>query len=121
MFKARDANVWQCEFPVGFPVDVSALNSIIINIFHDAVAFIESRCVVKAKHVCWSVNSFDSILRWKNCNRAEALMQFFPRKIERINRPTRHVFLHKPVFTSIRISVPLISNNLLDDVKSIQL
>ena len=34
-----------------------------------------------------------SILRWKNCTRAEALVQLFPRKIERINRPTRHVFL----------------------------
>ena len=26
MFKARDANVWQREFPVGFPVEVSAFN-----------------------------------------------------------------------------------------------
>ena len=51
MFKARDANVWQREFPVGFPVEVSALNSIFINIFHDVVARIESRCVIKAKHV----------------------------------------------------------------------
>ena len=32
--------------------------------------------------------------RWKNCTRIEALVQFFPRKIERINRPTRHVLLH---------------------------
>ena len=31
MFKARDANVWQREFPVGFPVEVSALNSLFIN------------------------------------------------------------------------------------------
>ena len=45
--KARDANVWQREFPV----EVSALNSIFINIFHDVVARIESRCVIKAKHV----------------------------------------------------------------------
>ena len=40
---------------------------------------------------CWSVNSFDLALeklhsRWS----AHAI---FPRKIERINRPTRHVFL----------------------------
>ena len=58
MFKARDANIWQREFPVGFPFEVSALNSIFINIFHDAVARIESRCVIKAKHfllVCWFV------------------------------------------------------------------
>ena len=51
MFKACDANVWQREFPVGFPVEVSALNSIFINIFHDVVACIGSRCVIKAKHV----------------------------------------------------------------------
>ena len=51
MFKARDAIVWQREFPVGFPVEVSALNSLVINIFHNVVARIESRCVIKAKHV----------------------------------------------------------------------
>ena len=51
MFKAHDANVWQREFPVGFPVEVSALNSLFINIFHDVVARIESKCVIKAKHV----------------------------------------------------------------------
>ena len=31
MFKARVANVWQCAFPVGFPVEVSALNLLFIN------------------------------------------------------------------------------------------
>ena len=35
------------------------------------------------------------MFRWKNCTRAETLVQFFPRKIERINRPTRHVLLQK--------------------------
>ena len=70
----------QREFPVGFPVEASALNSLFINIFHGVVACIESRCVIKAKHVLLV------------CTRAEALVQFFPRKIERINRPTRHVF-----------------------------
>ena len=35
------------------------------------------------------------IVRWKNCTRAETLVQFFPHKIEQMNRPTRHVFLHK--------------------------
>ena len=34
-----------------------------------------------------------SILRGKNCTSAPARVQFFQRKIERINRPTRH-FLH---------------------------
>ena len=47
MFKSRDANVWQREFPV----EASALNSIFINIFHDVVARIESRCLIKVKHV----------------------------------------------------------------------
>ena len=51
MLKACDANVWQREFPVGFPVEVSALNSLFINIFHDVVARIESKCMIKAKHV----------------------------------------------------------------------
>ena len=33
-----------------------------------------------------------SIFRGKNCTSASARVQFFQRKIERINRPTRHVF-----------------------------
>ena len=40
---------------------------------------------------CWFVNWFDFAL--EKCTRTEALVQFFPRKIEWINRPTRHVFL----------------------------
>ena len=51
IFKARDTNVWQHEFPVGFSVEISALNSIFINILHDVVARIESRCEIQAKHV----------------------------------------------------------------------
>ena len=49
---------------------------------------------------------FHSICHWKNCTRAEALVHFFPRKIERINRPTRHVLLHSsPSFMSSRVSI----------------
>ena len=70
------------EFPVRFPVRFGASKLLLINIFLDIVARIESRCVIR------------SIFRWKNCTRAEALVQFSPRKIERINRPTRHVLLH---------------------------
>ena len=62
MFKARDAIAWQREFPVGFPVEVSALNSLFIKIFHDVVVHIESRCVIKVNMSCWSVNSFDFAL-----------------------------------------------------------
>ena len=51
MFKARDAKAWQHEFSVGFSVRVCASNSLLINIFLDIVAHIESRCVIKAKHV----------------------------------------------------------------------
>ena len=51
LFKVCDTNVWQREFPVGFPLEVSALNSIFINIFHDVIARKESRCVIKAKRV----------------------------------------------------------------------
>ena len=62
VFKARDTIVWQREFPVGFPVEVSALNSLLIKIFHDVVVRIDSRCVIKANMPCWSVNSFDCAL-----------------------------------------------------------
>ena len=51
MFKARDANVWQREFPVKFPGEVSALNSLFINKIHDVVTRIENKCVIKTKDV----------------------------------------------------------------------
>ena len=51
MFKACDAIIWQREFPLGFRIVVSALNSLFINIFHDVVARTESRCLIKVKHV----------------------------------------------------------------------
>ena len=38
-----------------------------------------------------------SILRGKNCTSASARVQFFQRKIERINRPTRHVLLESRI------------------------
>ena len=47
MFKARDAKTWQREFPVR----ICALHLLFISIFHDAVASIESRYVIKAKYV----------------------------------------------------------------------
>ena len=51
MFKARDAKAWQCEFPLEFPVRVCASNLLLIMIFLDIVARIESKCVMKAKYV----------------------------------------------------------------------
>ena len=44
--------------------------------------------VEKACHVGLLIRS---ILHGKNCTSASARVQFFQRKIERINRPTRHV------------------------------
>ena len=60
IFKAGDSNVWQSKFPEGFPVEVSALNLLFINIFHDVVVRIESRCMIKARHRCF--NSFEFAL-----------------------------------------------------------
>ena len=60
MFIACDAKAWQREFPVGFPVRVCTSNLLLIKIFLDIVAHIESKFVIKAKHVllvCF--NSFD--------------------------------------------------------------
>ena len=60
MFKARDAKAWQRDFPVGFPVKVCISNLLLINIFLDIVAPIESRCVIKPKHdLLVSAHSFD--------------------------------------------------------------
>ena len=51
MFKAFDAKAWQGEFPVAFPVRVCASNLFLINIFLEILAHIESKGVIKAKHV----------------------------------------------------------------------
>ena len=61
MFKARDAKTWQRGFPVGFPVIVCASNLLLVTIFRDVVARIESRYMIKAKHallVCLFVRFF---------------------------------------------------------------
>ena len=75
------------EFPVGFPFEVSALNSLFINIFHDIVARIERRCVIKAKHVLL-VCSFVRFCAGKIALALERL-----RKIE-LTDQTRRVFIH---------------------------
>ena len=51
MFWARGAKTWQRQFPVGFPVRICALYLLFIEIFHEGVARIESRCMIAAKHV----------------------------------------------------------------------
>ena len=80
MFKARDAKAWQREFPVW----VCASNLLLIDIFLDIVARIKMRCVIKAKHICWSVNSFDlSLEKLHSRGSARAI---FPAK----NRTNKH-------------------------------
>ena len=49
--KARDVKTWKLEYPVGFLVRVCAWNLLSINTLLNIVARIESRCVIKAKHV----------------------------------------------------------------------
>ena len=51
MLKARDVKTLYPYFPVRFPARVCALNLLSINVFLDIVARIESRCVIKAKHI----------------------------------------------------------------------
>ena len=92
MYKARDAKTWQRKFPVWLPVGVCASNLLFINTFHDAVVCIETNAWLKQALAYWAVNSFGFAL--EKLPHAEALVQYFPRKIECINRPTRHVLLH---------------------------
>ena len=73
MFKARDAKAWQGEFPVGFPIRVCALHLLLIDIFLDSVAGIDSRCVIKGKHVLLFC-LICSVFYWKNCTRVEGLV-----------------------------------------------
>ena len=81
MFKVRDAKCRQRLFPVGFPFRVRALNLSIINIFHDAVAVrIESRCVIKAKHVLLVGVLIRSIFRWKKMHSPWSARTIFPTK-----------------------------------------
>ena len=79
------------NFPVWFPVRVCALNLLFINIFHDVVVRVESRCVIKAKHVL-----FCQFIRFCAGKTVLALKRsrIFPHKIERITRAARQVLLH---------------------------
>ena len=73
----------QRQFPVGFPVRMCALYLLFINIFHDVVAHIESRCVIEATHV-FLLCSLSS--RWKNMHLHWSARVIFPARFERINK-----------------------------------
>ena len=118
MFKARDANAWQREFPVGFPTEVSALYSLFINFVTILLLVWKAEAWLKQNMSCWSVNSFDFALEKLHSHwNARAI---FPRKIERINRPTRHVFLQSHILSLLPLQVPVmpheISSDMLNDV-----
>ena len=83
MFKACDTNT----FPVGE-------NLTFINIFNNAVARVESICLIKAEPVLLLL--ICSILCWKIYTHTEVLVQFSQHKIKQINRATRYVLLHNP-------------------------
>ena len=77
-FKANDANTWQHEFPVRFLVEVCTLSSFYFNIFHDVVARIEGRCMIKAKHVLldsyfvWFFTGKTALALKRSCNFSRA-------------------------------------------------
>ena len=62
-FKARDANLWQHEFPLVFPVEVSALNSISINIFMTLMLILKADAWLKQNMSYWPINSLDFALK----------------------------------------------------------
>ena len=91
MFKARDLNTRQRQFPLGFPVRVCDLNVLSINIIHEAVALIKQMHDWGAKHdllLCRFV-----LIVLEKLHAREGLRATFPRKFERINRAARHDFL----------------------------
>ena len=102
MFKARDPKSWQRNFRYHFRLEFVSWISYSSTFFTMLLLVWKADAWLKQNMSCWSVNSFDFLL--ENCTRAEALVQFFQRKIERINRPTRHVLLqicHIKVWTQL--------------------
>ena len=93
MFKARNAKSWQREFPVGFPVYTLCFEFVIHQHFSRFCCLCRKQMRDLSK-TCLATELIRSILRWKNCTCAEALVQFFRAKIERINTVARHVLLH---------------------------
>ena len=91
-FNVRDTKSWQRWLTVRFPVRVCALNLLFINIFYDVVARKRSDEWLKQNMSCWSVNSCDVSL--EKLHSHWSVRAFFPRKLEIINRPTRHILLY---------------------------
>ena len=56
--------------------------------------WVSRKCYIKlCRRTCLVGLLIRSIFRGKNCTSASARVQFFQLKIERVNRPTRHVLL----------------------------
>ena len=87
MLKARDAKTGQRKFPAGFRVRFCALDLLFINFFRDVVVGIESRCVIKSKHVLL-VCSYVRFCVGKTALALKRSCNFSQRKIDRINRPS---------------------------------
>ena len=110
MFKAHDINTWQRAFPIGFPVEVCALNSLFFNIFMMILFVLNADARFKQNMSCWSINSFDF-----------GLENFFPCKIELIFRPTRHGFLRGKLFSANRYDMIFLCGGPDDYTHSIRL
>ena len=86
-------------------VRVCALNLLSVNIFHNVVVRVESKCVIKANHVfplCW-------LVRFCAGKTTFALKRSysFPAQIERINRATRYDYSECAVgWYKYRLGVP---------------
>ena len=87
-----------------FRFRVCALNLLLINIFHDVVAHIESRCVIKARHVLLPCE-FIRFCAGKIALTLKRSCNFSSAKIKRINTVARHVLLQNRQLTIIRTSV----------------
>ena len=63
MFKACDTKTWHCKFLVRFPDRICALHLLCFDITRDIVVCIESRCMIKAKHVLLNGQSYMTCLK----------------------------------------------------------
>ena len=101
MFKAHDAKTWQRKFLVGIPVRVCALNVLFINNIHGVVG-VNAYAWLKHNVFCRSLNSF---VRWKKRTRAEAPVQFYPRKWDELTEQEDMFFFLQIRTTQFMINI----------------